>query len=126
MPEDIQNQISANIRKLFDLSTRIDERIKSIQIQQEQLEKRVDEEFKDQIKVGQQIAVLESHDYELKIDSCQKQMLEIDKRLILLEQESGAHSEKWKGVAAFFIQLVWVILAAYLLTKLNLQSPAVP
>jgi predicted transcriptional regulator len=122
MPKDIPVQISENIQKLFDLSTRIDEHMKSIQIQQDQLDKRIDNTVKNHIEVVQKIAVLESHDY----NSCHNQMVEIDKRLILLEEESGTHNERWKGVAAFVIQLVWVILAAYLLTKLNLQSPAVP
>jgi hypothetical protein len=126
MPEDISAQIFENIQKLFDLSTRIDERIKSIQIQQEHLDNRIDNTVKNYIEVVQKIAVLESNDNESQIDLYHNQIIEIDKRLLLLEEQSGTHNERWKGVATFVIQLVWVILAAYLLTKLNLQSPSVP
>ena len=126
MPEDISAQIFENIQKLFDLSTRIDERIKSIQIQQEHLYNRIDNTVKNYIEVVQKIAVLESNDNESQIDLYHNQIIEIDKRLLLLEEQSGTHNERWKGVATFVIQLVWVILAAYLLTKLNLQSPSVP
>ena len=64
MPEDISAQIFENIQKLFDLSTRIDERIKSIQIQQEHLDNRIDNTVKNYIEVVQKIAVLESNDNE--------------------------------------------------------------
>lgn len=137
MPDDISVQIlsqtSDNIQKLFDLSTRIDERVKAIQSKQEQLDRRIDETIRQHIDLMQKIAVLEAKaedagDEELypKIIEIDRAINELDKRMSHLENEQGHHSERWKGIANFVIQLVWVILAAYLLTRLNLQPPVVP
>ena len=51
---------------------------------------------------------------------------ETERRVSKLEDQYGVNNERWKSLANFMIQLIWVILAAYLLTKLNLQSPSVP
>lgn len=135
MPEDISVQILAqasdNIQKLFDLSTRIDERVKSIQSNQDHLNKRIDDTIQKHIEIMQKIAVLESHGNDgqniySELDACHKDIVEIDKRLSKLENDSGKHNERWNGIATFVVQLIWVILAAYLLTKMHLQAPAVP
>lgn len=135
MPEDISFQIlaqaSENIQKLFDLSTRIDERVKSVQAKQDHLDKRIDDTINTHIDLMKKIAVLEAHEEDaanvyLRIEYNSKIINELDKRVTSLEKDSGTHNDRWKSVATFVVQLVWIILAAYLLLKLNLQPPAVP
>lgn len=133
MPEDISVQIlsqaSDNIQKLFDLSTRIDERVKGIQEKQGQLDNRLGEIVERQLVVMQRLAVLEAKDVKTlsdKLEEAENEIAELDKRLAMLEGDSTRHNDRWKGIASFVVQLIWVILAAYLLTKLNLQAPAVP
>lgn len=134
MPESMSVQIltqtSENIQKLFELSTRIDERVKSIQSKQDRIDLQINDVINQHIQLMQKIAVLESRNEESTVDAeilnCEKQIVEIDKRLSRLENEDGKKTEKWKGVVNFIVQLVWIIIAAYILTKLNLQAPAVP
>jgi chromosome segregation ATPase len=133
MPEDISVQIlsqtSENIQKLFDLSTRIDERVKSIQNKQHDLEERLDNVIARHSEVMQKIAVLESKNgdaLEEEIDKCREKFAELDKRLVIVEGVSGRSQDRWNKIGQFIIQLVWVLLAAWLLLKLNLQAPAVP
>lgn len=134
MPEEISVQVlsqtSENIQKLFDLSTRIDERVKSVQAKQEDLDKRIEEVIQRQIEVAQKVAILEhervNSSLQRKLEECEDQVTELDKRISKVEGDAGRSSERWKEIASFVIQLIWVILAAYLLTKLNLQAPAVP
>ena len=134
MPEDISVQIltqaSDNIQKLFDLSTRIDERVKSVQTNQDNLSHRLDEVVQHSMLAAQKIAVLESKETEDHVDDevtlCQKAITEMDKRLYMLESKSSIHTEKWNKIANFVVHLIWVVLAAYVLTKLNLQSPNIP
>lgn len=133
MPEDISVQIlsqtSENIQKLFELSTRIDERVKSIQIKQHDLEERLDNVITAHQEVMQKIAVLESKNggaLEKEIEKCRDKFTEIDKRLVIVEGASGRSQDRWNKIGTFIIQLVWVLLAAWLLLKLNLQAPAVP
>ena len=133
MPEDISVQIlsqtSENIQKLFDLSTRIDERVKSIQNKQHDLEERLDNVIAAHQEAMQKIAVLESKNgdaLEHEIDACKEKFADLDKRLTIIEGFSGRSQDRWNKVFTFVIQLVWVLLASWLLLKLNLQTPSVP
>lgn len=139
MAEDISVQIlsqtSDNIQKLFDLSTRIDERVKAIQSKQEDLDERIADVIKAHGEIMQRLAVLEStrggaDTIAAKLDECQKQfhheLVEIDKRLIQVEGKTNTSQDRWNKIFTFVIQIIWVILAAYLLMKLGLQAPAVP
>ncbi len=77
----------------------------------------------------QRIIVLESKDIK-HLDSnlieCEKEITTIDKRLMAMESASGQHQDRWNRIISFVIQLVWVILAAWLLMKLNLTAPNIP
>jgi hypothetical protein len=135
MPDDISIQIlsqaSDNIQKLFDLSTRIDERVKSIQSQYENMDRRIEEMSRRHFDILQKLALLEQKqigDAELPelIGDCEEAIRSLDGRLNMLEGAKGRSEDRWNKIGSFVIQLIWVILAAYLLTKLNLQAPAVP
>lgn len=135
MPEDISIQIltqaSENIQKLFDLSTRIDERVKMIQLRQEQMDKRIDESIIHVNATMQKIAVLEFREKSAEntvknVEVLEQAAVNMDKRLDVVEGKNQANNDRWNRFATFIIQLVWVILAAYLLTKLHLQAPAIP
>lgn len=124
-------QASDNIQKLFDLITRIDERVKMIQSKQDHLDKRIDDLVQRQINTMQTVAVVEQlrdNDVSMaeKLDNIQTRLHAYDIRMAQLESDSGRSMDRWKQIGSFVIQLIWVILAAYLLTKLNLQAPAVP
>lgn len=123
-------QTSDNIQKLFDLTTRIDERVKSIQHKQSDINDRVDSVVQTHIQIMQKIAVLESKheedDYSklsAEINSVLKDLTELDKRITFVESVSGTQQERWKTVTNFVIQLIWIVLAAWVLMKLNLQAP---
>lgn len=116
MPEDITEQIlhqtAESIQKLCDLSTRIDERVKAIQINQKELES----SFK---VVQQKVAVLESKDF----GDLRKELTQLEKRIIALESDSGQSKDRWNKIFTFVLQIIWVVLAAWLLMKLGLQAP---
>lgn len=133
MSDDISVQIlaqsSENIQKLFDLSTRIDERVKAIQLNQTNLESKIESLVASHNISMQKIAVLESRDLKYvdsRLSECEKENSSMDKRLTSVESSSGQNQDRWNKIMSFVIQLVWVILAAWLLMKLNLQAPAVP
>ena len=131
----ILSQTSENIQKLFDLSTRIDERVKAIRDKQDDLDDRLSEISKTHHEVMQKIAVLEYKDggigaVSVKLDEVQKEvkneLIEIDKRLALVESKTNTSQDRWNKIFTFAIQIIWVILAAYLLMKLGIQAPNVP
>ena len=136
MSDDISVQIlaqsSENIQKLFDLSTRIDERVKAIQTNQTNqanLESKIESLVTSHNLAMQKIVVLESRDvkyFDSKLSECEREISSMHKRLGTVEASSGQNQDRWNKIMSFVIQLVWVILAAWLLMKLNLQAPAVP
>ena len=133
MSDDISVQIlaqsSENIQKLFDLSTRIDERVKAIQTNQANLESKIESLVTSHNLAMQKIVVLESRDvkyFDSKLSEREREISSMDKRLSTVEASSGQNQDRWNKIMSFVIQLVWVILAAWLLMKLNLQAPAVP
>lgn len=133
MKEDISVQLLAqtsdNIQKLFDLSTRIDERVKSLQKDQSEIKEELGEVVDTSHIVIQRIAVAESkletplHE---EVVLLQKTIIEIDKRLRSLEKTSEGNESRWNAIFQFITQLVWITLAAYVLYKLNLSPPPVP
>lgn len=128
MPEDISEkfslQTSENVQKLFDLTTRLDERVKLLYIKEEQIDNGIKDLFDKNLELIEKIAGLDAN--QSKINDGLIKISDLERRISKIEDQHGVHSERWKNIANFFIQLIWVILAAYLLTQLNLQSPNIP
>ncbi len=122
----ILSQASENIQKLFDLSTRIDERVKTILIAQHDMDDRMANLAKNHNELMQKVAVMESKENAMKIHECEKALIAMDKRVSAVEGSSNQGQDRWNRMVTFGIQLVWVIMAAWLLMKFNLQPPAVP
>lgn len=62
--------------------------------------------------------IIEKKDYTIdeKIQS-------IEIRLKAVEISQGGYEQNWKTFGNFIIQLIWVIMAAYILLKLGIQPP---
>lgn len=137
MPDEISMQIlsqtSENIQKLFDVSTRIDERVKLIQQKQSELDSRIESIMREHNSLNQKIAVLESNSslpsvaaLEKKLEESKKEVDLIDRRLINVEYATSTNQDRWSKISAFVIQLIWIVIAAWVLFKLNLNAPPVP
>lgn len=126
MSEDISMQVlsqaSESIQRLFDLSTRIDERVKVIKEQNSGFYSRLDDLGKDLKSIEHRLTILETQE----VGQLVKQMNEVDKRVSTLEQKSKGWEGRWNVFATFIIQLVWITLAAWILFKLHLNPPPVP
>jgi len=48
---------------------------------------------------------------------------EMDRKVRMFELNHDSRKEKWNTAINFIIQLVWVSMAAFLLSKLGLQAP---
>ena len=122
-------QTSESIQKLFDLSTRIDERVKFIQSKQADVDGRLTGVVTNHLEVIQRLAVAESRLEALDVDAVEdleKIVHTLDRRIISLEQTSKGHEHRWNAIFQFAVQLIWITLAAYVLYKLNLNPPPVP
>jgi hypothetical protein len=100
MDERQYDQLFVSIKSIDSLTTRIDERVQSL--------------IKKQIKFDEDVVNLHENIHKMEL------------RLSTLENSNNKSDQRWKGVTGFAVQLIWVILAAWLLYKLGIQSPDVP
>jgi len=125
----VLSQTSDSVQKLFDLITRVDERVKSIQDNQVELNFQIKEIVVDYQELLERIINLEAKNGRLIQDEVVKytdKVGEIEKRIITLEQTSRSHESRWNSIFGLFVQLIWVVLAAWVLFKLNLNAPSIP
>lgn len=116
-------QMTESFQSLFDLTSRMDERLRVLDKEQQ----RNEEEIKEHIKATQNL----HSDMRLlsaKIDDLikHKETMRLESRVQTLEQSSSDTEGRWKVIVNFVLQLIWVATAAYMLYKLGLQAPATP
>jgi len=142
-------EVSNSIKSLFDLTTRIDERVEQLManhaIYNKKLESCSDkcnqksESYNNKInELLTKVTILEkttnhSDDIDdidkeinnllIKINSLELNHLEIKKTL---EANNAKVERRWGTIVNFVLQLLWVVIAAYLLYKLGIQAPNVP
>lgn len=126
--KDPYREVSESIKSVFDLTSRIDERVKLIMTKQDKMEGKLDERLQTLHELEGRIALIESakKDTEKQLGSLQEVVHTIELDLQAVSIQSAGHESKWKTIISFAVQIAWVILAAYLLLKLGIQAPAVP
>lgn len=114
----------------MELVTRIDERLKAIKENcttrsewYTNLEERLAELEREHGHHTVAIQALSVNDDKKEIESCQKALVELDKRLTPIEMIVKGHQSRWEKIGSLIFQFIWVILLAWLLSMLHLQSP---
>jgi hypothetical protein len=122
-------QTSQNIHKLFELSTRIDERVKNIQNKQEEFEEKLENSTKYTNELVQRLIIVEQRNGQAAreyVEGVRKEMAVIDHRVITLEHSQKRSEGNWNLIFDYTLKLIWCVLAAFLLYKLKLQAPIGP
>lgn len=120
-------QVSESIKDLHDLTTRVDERVKHLiekQCDMEQKMNRIDE-------LSERTAVLESKasavdHMNASISNIEQTNLMDDKRLTALEASHQTIQSRWQKMTGFILQLVWAIVACYVIFRLGLSDSMPP
>lgn len=125
---DYYLQVQESIKSIYDLTTRVDERVLQLMKKQEELERKLDEQLKSDHNLDTRVANLERvRDERIpELDTVKNNLhrLEIEMQAVKITQ--GGQEGRWKTIVSFVVQIAWVILAAWLLMKMGLQAPAVP
>ena len=106
------SSIKESIDKAMDKARSIAKRIS-------EMEREIDDLMRSKHDLEARVKTLESED----IDSVKKQLYEIDSKVRSFESDHDKRRQSWNMVLNFFVQLLWVSMAAWLLTKLGLQGP---
>lgn len=126
---DYYIQVTESIKSVFDLTSRIDERVKLIMKKQDEFDKKLDDRMADANDIRTRIRLIEAQVNDNDDQSLEQMKAEFHKmevRMQAIELTQGGAENRWKTFVNFAIQIAWVLLAAWLLLKLGLQAPAVP
>jgi polyhydroxyalkanoate synthesis regulator phasin len=119
-------QVSESIRSVFELTTRIDERVQIMMKKQEELERKIDAPMALSQAIATRVAILESKTtvaLEAEVKATSEEVRVLASKVQDLEGTHGRTKEGWKQAIGFVVQLLWVVVAAYVLYKLKLQGP---
>lgn len=109
-----------------EMILRVDERLKATTDKLSEINAKLTSLSENMHSLAEKLAVINSHDVEQEVVECSKAIVELDKRIATLEEDSGRGKDRWNRISNFIIQLAWVVLAAWLLAKLNLPLPDLP
>jgi len=70
-------------------------------------------------KLQIRLSIIESNN----LEDLKKDIYSLNSKVKMLESEHDNRKEKWQMGLNFLVQLIWVAMAAWLLTKLGLQPP---
>jgi hypothetical protein len=107
-----QESISDTIKNLDSKLDRLSGKMKD-------REKEIDELNDAKSELEARIRVLESEDFE----KIKKDLYSTISKIEVFESHHDENKEKWNMALNFIVQLVWVSMAAFMLTKLGLQAP---
>jgi hypothetical protein len=106
MPTETERYF-ADLLEIEKLLSRVDERVQGIMKSQDDFYEKNNESSR-------------------LFDSVRSDIHKLELRVQELESNTSNQEGRWKTIIGFGIQLVWVILAAFLLYKLGISSPPVP
>lgn len=114
MSEEDLNQFTGNdiVKSLRETDSRIIEKTKGLAREVRD----ISESWRD---LEARMRILESKDFE----EIRNSLYGIESRIKSLEVQHNDRKEKWQIVVNFVVQLIWVSMAAWVLTRLGLQGP---
>lgn len=107
------------IAELQESNTRISKKLKTITSAKSDLEIEIKNLQESKYDLEARIRVLESED----IEKIKHELYRIESVLGKMQSMHDDRKQNWNTIINFVVQLVWVSMAAWLLTKLGLQGP---
>ena len=110
--EQFFTQVSESIKSVFNLTSRIDERVKMIHEKQQEMDKKFSRLIESQGNLNSRISVLESTSDTEEIQSLEKTVHNMELILKEVELKSAGNTGKWEVAAGFSLKILWAIVAA--------------
>ena len=127
------SQVQDSIKSVFELTTRVDERVQLMMKKQDDVERKIDGISTEMKELNTRVTVLESNNGKAlaanvatEVDRLKDIIGDMKLKMQTLESRTDSSEGKWKTVLYFGLQILWVVVAAYLLYRLGIQAPAVP
>lgn len=111
------------LQALIDVTTRIDERLNSIKNKQNEMDLKLEDLLNKHNALLERIIRLEARDNNEEVV---EDIKTLDERVSSIEYVSGNFETKWKAFSGYVVQLIWIVIACWVLMKLNLTTPPLP
>lgn len=133
-------QVNNSIKSIIELTTRIDERVQLMMKKQESFEAKIDGNIQHLNELKTEVKLLDSKsgkslqeevsNLSEEVATLSQDFGRIKSKIERITEESNKKENNWqavvKGALSFIVQIIWVVVASYLLYKLGIQSPSVP
>ena len=110
--EQFFTQVSESIKSVFNLTSRIDERVKMIHEKQQEMDKKFSRLIESQGTLNSRVSVLESTSETEEIQDLEKTVHNMELILKEVELKSAGNTGKWAVAADFGIKILWALVAA--------------
>ncbi len=136
------HEITESVKALFDLTSRVDERInwvissnKDLRNMIDQIDSKIQYNSEKSAVVSEKLSLNEHRIVDMRseiqyiksdMDDTDASMAKIEKRVSVVEQHSDQTANIWKTAIGYVVQGSFTIILCYLLYKLNLQTPPLP
>jgi len=110
--EQFFTQVSESIKSVFNLTSRIDERVKMIHEKQQEMDKKFSGLIESQGTLNSRVSVLESTSDTEEIQNLEKTVHNMEIMLKEIELKSAGTRHRWDTAADFGLKILWAIVAA--------------
>jgi predicted nuclease with TOPRIM domain len=110
--EQFFTQVSESIKSVFNLTSRIDERVKMIHEKQQEMDKKFSRLIESLGTLNSRVSVLESTSETEEIQDLEKTVHNMELILKEVELKSAGNTGKWAVAADFGIKILWALVAA--------------
>lgn len=110
--EQFFTQVSESIKSVFNLTSRIDERVKMIHEKQQEMDKKFSRLIESQGNLNSRVSVLESTSETEEIQKLEKTVHNMELMLKEVELKSAGNTGKWEVAAEFGLKILWACVAA--------------
>ena len=110
--EQFFTQVSESIKSVFNLTSRIDERVKMIHEKQQEMDKKFSRLIESQGTLNSRVSVLESTSEIEEVQNLEKTVHNMEIMLKEVELKSAGNTGKWAVAADFGIKILWALVAA--------------
>jgi len=117
---DFENQVSESIRSLYELTTRIDERVKNMGSTMTKSDVAIEKGRQDQNGLLQRVVALESGSG-TAVKDLNERLRKLELQMGAVEIISTGNQSKWQLITDAVMKLAVILTATILIWKLGLQ-----
>lgn len=117
-------EVSESIKLVFDLTSRIDERVKHLVEQHNEANQRIEKLMERHENILSRLSVLENkngHGMKEDITELKKDFHAMEIKVAAIEMQTTRHEDKWKTIGDFIFKVTVAVVGAVIVWKLTMK-----